>query len=120
MGVGTDVGVGCRVDLFVGVETACGEIEEAGGAASVVFGDEVAYGFGKLGAFGPFESVGDVARDYACALFGFEGVVWVDTMLVFSEEGWIVDLAYVVIQCAGPDKLYVGCLLYTSPSPRDS
>ncbi len=77
----------------------------------MVFGDEVAYGFGKLGAFGPFESVGDVARDYACALFGFEGVVWVDTMLVFSEEGGIVDLAYVVIQCAGPDKLYVGAYL---------
>ena len=65
--------------------------------------------------FGFFKAVGNMAYYYACTLHGVQGVVRVDAVLVLGEEGRVVDFAYVVIECACPDKLHVcpyavGCL----------
>ncbi len=42
------------------------------------------------------------------ALHGIEGVVGVDTMLVFGEECGIGQLAYVVVEGSGTDELHLG------------
>ncbi len=108
LGIGSGIGERRRVNLLAGMLVAVGCVEIARFASAVVLRDEVADRARKIGALGALEPVGHMAYDYSRALQRGEGVVGVDSMLVFGEESRIVDFAYVVIQGARTGQLHVG------------
>ena len=108
MRVGPGIGEGRGVHLLVGVAAAGHGVEILGLPGAMVLGDEILDYGGQFGFVGAAQAVGDMAYDDAGALLGGEGVVGVDAILVFGEEGGIVDLADIVVERSGAHQLHIG------------
>lgn len=107
-GIGAGIGEFRLVDGAVRVFVAIGVVEELGLSLAVVGGDEVFDGLGQAVFIGHFQSVVDVRDDNLGTLLEREGGVWVESRLVFGEEGGIFQLADVVVEGAGTYQLGFG------------
>ena len=83
-------------------------VEIFGFPLAVMLRYEILYHPRQLYLIPAAQSVGDMADDDAGALLRSEGIMWVNPILVLGKESGVVDLAYVVVQGTGSDKLHIG------------